>query len=179
MRNGFSLVELLVTMVILAIAASMAMVLSGASGHRSLRQQMYKLQGEIELASEEAWARNQTLGLNFKPSAQGLWQYRWLVLHSANKWQPLSNAIESLSDGEITLPIELQFYDGFYKSDTKSASGEGGLKPQLAFFNNGETSEIRMIAQLNELKLELTISSLGLSQLSDSLRPMDDEQYAQ
>lgn len=78
--NGFTLIELLVTMTILALVASIAFVAGGDNPKRQLRSQLDQLRGQIELAGEEAQARNLTLALALVQYNTEQLQSQWLYL---------------------------------------------------------------------------------------------------
>ncbi|WP_345531426.1 GspH/FimT family pseudopilin [Viridibacterium curvum] len=82
--NGFTLIELMVVMVIVGIAASLAAVNLGVLDRQSANDELQRLQYVLQFASERAAVRGTPIQVEFLPGS-----YRFSKLDTGGKWQLL------------------------------------------------------------------------------------------
>lgn len=86
LRNGFTLIEILIVMLIISIVSSIAVLTITHNQNKNLDYLAMQLTRLISLAEEEAMLRPATLGLAFTPTTFQLYEYQ----KNKKKWQPLT-----------------------------------------------------------------------------------------
>jgi general secretion pathway protein H len=88
MRNaGFTLVEVLVVLAIVAIAAGVAAVAYDGSDRDRVIREARRFAGALEHAAARAQARSETLGAS---AEEGTWRF-WKRDADSGRWQPLAD----------------------------------------------------------------------------------------
>lgn len=194
---GFTLIELLVTMTVLALIASIAFVAGGDNPKRQLRSQLDLLRGKIELAGEEAQARNLTLALALVQYNTEQLQSQWLYLdHGDSKqpnrlnkhneaniattgkttWHDLRKLSASINYNEPpasdllsnTLLLAGLSFDNKQALDFKTnASITQASQPVVVFFSTGQSSGASLLFSYEQQKYQLLVNNLGRSDIID------------
>jgi len=167
--NGFTLIEILVTLVLIGIVMGIALLRLNINNIDSrLQQESARLARIMELADQEAVLQAREIGLYFKKNA-----YQFLVLESDNKWQelddPLLKAHEIPEDIDVKLTV-----DGEINLDSSFTSQEP--RPQIVFSSSGEWTQFEIVLSANEnpqlawLISNLETGQLQVERLSDGTR---------
>jgi len=132
--RGFTLIEMMVVVVILAVmAATVALSLAGAGGERQLERDAQRLRALVSYACERAELTGRPIGLSLLASGFVFSE------HLRTEWKPLA-------DGELrprkwtTGTIAHLSRDGVAVAVGTSAPDE----PQLACFSSGELTPFRL-----------------------------------
>ncbi|HYW03036.1 MAG TPA: type II secretion system minor pseudopilin GspH [Gammaproteobacteria bacterium] len=140
-QRGFTLIEILVVMVIIAIITTVA-VLSLGNGNRDrlVKQEAQRLTAVLDVASQDAVIQSTQYGLRVAGDGYG-----FLELHD-QKWRPVSGeaalAHHSLPGGvRMDLSVE--------GLAAKLTSGEQDRRPQVLVLSSGEMTpfQVRISAQ--------------------------------
>jgi general secretion pathway protein H len=132
--RGFSLIEILVVLVILAVlAGAVSLALAGAGGERALTREAERTQALIAYACERAELVSGNIGVSFSRSGyrfshieQEVWvPYRDGELR-ARRWPPVMSA--NLARDEVPVPLGEAFPE----------------RPQLLCFASGELTPFRL-----------------------------------
>ena len=101
-RAGFTLLEILVVLVILSIAAGVAIVALGSDSRATLRREAQRFGGALEYAASRAQMRNETLGVD----AAGRTVRFWRRDAEAGTWSMLSDD-DVLAARALPEPLQL------------------------------------------------------------------------
>lgn len=143
-HRGFSLVELLVVVLVVGLAISLAVLAVGDGAHAyDTRWVAGKLRSTIELAAEEATLSGNNLALGFLHSDTGQsWHYRWYRQTGA-AWLPINNDKVFRS---VVLPENIDI--AIASAEELSALGldDSAMvnKPQIYFFAGGEITPFQL-----------------------------------
>jgi len=168
LHRGFTLIEILVTLVIIGVLSGMAVLSFSQNPVQTLRHEAKRLMVLIEVASEEAIIQGQELALSFDSD-----RYQLLQFDAEDRvWQPFKDK----TYGEYQLPeaIEVIYQpegDEFATALAERADqfrnlnrGNGYL-PMLLLLSSGESSGFRIIFQHSSSDLVVSIHGDGLGTL--------------
>jgi general secretion pathway protein H len=143
--KGFTLVEILVVVVIMAFVISIAVLSVGTAGRDSqLDEESRRLDGLIGLLHDRAALEGRDFGLRIEPSA-----YEFLSYDTArDRWVPLSRDGEfrrrSLPKG-VSFQLELDSQQVVLKPiDPNLSSDADEARPQIAVAASGEGTPFRL-----------------------------------
>ncbi len=169
-RGGFSLIELLVVAVIIAVFAGAAVLSLGVLGNdRGIEREVFRLRTLLELLREEAVMQNRDYGVLFSETGYRFYIYdlqRLLLfepiddrfLSSRQLQEPLSLGLR-LEDRDISLDIEFE-PEALEEPEPQVvllASGE--MTPfEVAFYRELNGGQIRLSAELDG---SLEVSAVG------------------
>lgn len=136
LQPGFTLLEVMVTLVLMGIFAGFAMLsLRGSDESDRLGQEVQRLRVLLELNRDEALLRSEQRGIRFTETGYGFMQ-----LSDAGEWQPIADSdykqVHELPPG-ITLALRV---------DNRSldlAKAPAQL-PQVLLLSSGETTEFEV-----------------------------------
>jgi general secretion pathway protein H len=180
--KGFTLIEMLLVIVVMAIMASLMLASISDNPLRQLEREAQRLQASLKMAADEAVLQSRELGLALTTdplTGEPGYQFVWLDFNtdeSANnpvsasgKWQPLINSPLSfypLSDN-ITIGIELLLElrgDQFsLQIDRLQSASDSQLKPGLLLFSNGETTPFELTVSSTKVEQVVVLTSDGLT----------------
>jgi len=90
-KNGFTLIEVMVVLIIIGIVTTFAVLAIGDAGQgRRIQAFASKLTHTIQLAQEQAILQHTVIGLQF--SSNGYQFYRYDKSQQKNQWQPLTTS---------------------------------------------------------------------------------------
>jgi general secretion pathway protein H len=150
-RQGFTLLELLVVMLLLGIVLSIAVINIGDQRHEELRFESQRLYQVIRLAHEEAILNQEVLAIRFYPHG---YEFQLLV---EEDWQAVNTPDYMLRhELDEVFVFELE-QDGI----GVSLDGEDGGRVMLS--SSGEMTPFTLILKLDDdsLSYQLTGSLMG------------------
>jgi general secretion pathway protein H len=169
-RGGFSLIELLVVAVIIAVFAGAAVLSLGVLGNdRGIEREVFRLRTLLELLREEAVMQNRDYGVLFSETGYRFYIYDlqrllWFepiddrFLSARQLQEPLSLGLR-LEDRDISLDIEFE-PEALEEPEPQVvllASGE--MTPfEVAFYRELNGGQIRLSAELDG---SLEVSAVG------------------
>jgi general secretion pathway protein H len=151
--HGFTLLELLVTLVIIGIIVSLATLSLGNNEARQVQQEVDRLSALIELAKEEALFNAQELGISF-------WQNGYAFSHLEDQqWVPV------VGDNELrprTLPEGLSM--ALYLEGLEAAlsrTPQQRKRPHVFIMSSGEITPFQVTIGAGDTYVTLTADALG------------------
>ena len=137
--HGFTLLELMIVIVIIAILFSFAtLTIRSSSPEDSIKEEAQRLNRLIELVLEEAILKNTEYGLEFKQNS-----YQFLT-YTGDEWQTISDdkllRQRELPD-EMEIELAIEQTDVIIKETTEATNEDGEkeeLKPQVFLLSSEE-----------------------------------------
>lgn len=156
-RAGFTLIEMLVAIAILAVIAGVLVMTAASSGtDPRLRLEAERLQARIDLACERAELTGRDIGLHIGTDMYGFSQRRGDQIEMQTK-APLA---------PYTLPKDM----ALNVPDSELATGLGN-KPQMSCFSSGERTPLTLILEAGsrDPRYRLLIDAAGTSHIQRQL----------
>lgn len=164
--GGFTLIELMVVLVIVATLASLMVIGAGDNAARKLQREAEGLAALLNLAADEAVMQGIELGLFIDGSG-----YRFLLLDpESGVWEEIKE--KPLQRHQFEQPYQLQFeLDGERLDEqqrsriqqlAKSAGGDQPT-PLLLLLSSGEVTPFRLTLRLQGKEVEAELHSDGLN----------------
>ena len=145
LRNrGFTLVEILVVVVIMAIVVSLAILSIGTTGRDSqLDEETRRIQGLIDILHERAILEGRDFGLRIEPTAYEFAVYdtnrdRWLTMNDESEFRH-----RNLPNG-VTFELQLDSVAVVLKPVDKNLNDGPPPAPQVAIAASGEGTPFRL-----------------------------------
>lgn len=154
-RRGFTLIEVLVVIVIVAImSATVAISFNGGDRDRRLRAEVLRIAGLLELTRNQAIQRNEEWGLFVEESTFSFATFdeesrEWVAWEQ----RPLKETTLENMRLELRVDDQVQLPDNY----------DEGEVPDLVFFSSGESQKYDLRVQPEWETRAWTISSDGLS----------------
>jgi general secretion pathway protein H len=164
--KGFTLVEILVVVVIMAVVISLAILSIGTTGRDSqLDQEGRRVQALIDLLHERAVLEGRDFGVHIEPNA-----YEFLVYDTIrDQWHKFDEENEfrhrDLPKG-VSFQLQLDQQTVVLKATDKSLSGGAPSQPQLAIAASGEGTPFRLILQRETTQAKATVAGDAMGKLS-------------
>jgi general secretion pathway protein H len=142
--KGFTLVEILVVIVIMAIVISLAVLSIGTTGRDAqLDEESRRIEGLVGLLHERALLEGRDFGLRIEPAA-----YEFVVYDSRrDRWVPLDQEHEfrrrALPKG-VSFQLELDSRIVVIKPMDRNLTSDATPPPQLAIAASGEGTPFRL-----------------------------------
>jgi general secretion pathway protein H len=143
--KGFTLIEILVVVVIMAIAVSLAVLSVGVTGRDSqLDEESRRIEGLVGLLHERALLEGRDFGLRIEPAAYEFVVYeprrdRWMTLNQEHEFRhrnlPMGLSFQLQLDSQI---VVIKPIDRNLKSDVAPPG------PQIAIAASGEGTPFRL-----------------------------------
>jgi general secretion pathway protein H len=145
LRNrGFTLVEILVVVVIMAIMVSLAVLSMGTTGRDSqLDEETRRIEGLVDILHERALLEGRDFGLRIEPTAYEFAVYdpnrdRWLSMNDETEFRR-----RTLPKG-VTFQLELDSIAVVLKAPDTTVSDAARPPPQVAIAASGEGTPFRL-----------------------------------
>ena len=157
LEHGFTLIEILVTIAIIAVITSMSLILFNPPSDQRLKDESSKLRSLIQMASDEAILQGREIGLEFMQRG-----YRFLdfdpFLEVWNKREDDHIFRERYFSEEINFEIKLENNEIEIKSNKENKLQS--LFPHIILFSSGEISPflITLAGENTELIIEAKIN---------------------
>jgi general secretion pathway protein H len=164
--KGFTLVEILVVVVIMAVVISLAVLSIGTTGRDSqLDQEGRRVQALIDLLHERAVLEGRDFGMHIEPNAYDFLVYdtirdRWLKFDEENEYRH-----RDLPKG-VSFQLQLDQQTVVLKAADKSMSGGAPQQPQLAIAASGEGTPFRLILQRDTTQAQATVNGDAMGKVS-------------
>ena len=150
-QRGFTLIEILITVVIIGIAIGTATAMLRFSPQKLLDQETERLWQLFSLAQEQARTQGHVFGWQLSGN-----QYQFMVFDVADqRWLTVNESpLQSrMIDDRLEVDVELL---ASAKKQKKSASKfEKEQTPELLFFPNGESTPFKLVINLRDDALDL------------------------
>lgn len=132
---GFTLIELMVVLVVVALLISLVGLNIGGGGERrELEEVTRSLYLRMQAASEEAVVTNREIGLRFHDG-----RYRFVQLdRDRGQWAAIPAG--GLSGARLPEWIELDLITDSGEADALETEDDDELQPDLVFFSSGEST---------------------------------------
>jgi len=159
--TGFTLIEILVTIVIISIVLGIALLKIDVDNFESrLKQEIGRLSRVMELADQQAIYQSQDIGLYLKDDGYGFYSQ-----NEEKKWEPVDDSLlkkhEMPEDMEIIVSIE--------GADTSLLASSSKEKiPQIIFLSSGEWTIFEVVIahrDEDDLSYLLTNAETGLLEI--------------
>jgi general secretion pathway protein H len=165
--RGFTLVEILVVVVIMAIVISLTVLSVGVTGRdNQLDQETRRLEGLMDLLHERAVLEGRDFGVRIEPNAYEFVVYdnyrdRWLKFDDEGQYRhrdlPKGIAFQLQLDSQI---VVLKAVDRTFKSDTPPPP------PQLAIAASGEGTPFRLTLMRESTQARAAVDGDAMGKLS-------------
>ncbi|MBF0424046.1 MAG: type II secretion system minor pseudopilin GspH [Magnetococcales bacterium] len=161
-EGGFTLLELLVVMTIIAVMTSMVMMVRSVPGaDKKAEEEGKRLKVLISLAGEEAILTSREIGMQIYQEG-----YVFLVRADDGKWQNLSDKILKKRAFPAGFHVELALEN---RQVILPGEGDRDRKPQLVFGTTGESIPFKLVLHgLNGYHMTLSGNGRGGMQLQRS-----------
>jgi general secretion pathway protein H len=168
MRNkGFTLVEILVVVVIMAVVISLAVLSVSATGRDSqLDEESRRIEGLVGLLHDRALLEGRDFGLRIEPGAYEFVVYdprrnRWLMMDQEREYRH-----RELPKG-ISFQLQLDSQTVVLKPIDRNLSGDSPPpNPQVAIAASGEGTPFRLILQRDATQASATVDGDALGKVS-------------
>jgi general secretion pathway protein H len=168
--HGFTLVEILVVVVIMAVVVSLAVLSMGVTGRDAgLDDETRRIEGLIGLLHERALLEGRDFGLRLEPAAYGFVVYepfkdQWLPLDQEHEFRhrdlPKGLSFELQLDSQT---VVLKPVDKTFSTDR---SHQAQAPPQVAIAASGEGTPFRLTLTRDQTKTRATVIGDALGKVS-------------
>jgi general secretion pathway protein H len=164
--NGFTLVEILVVVVIMAIVISLAVLSMGVTGRDSqLDEESRRIEGLVGLLHERALLEGRDFGLRVEPTA-----YEFVVYVPArDRWERMNQEREfrhrQLPTG-ISFQLQLDSQTVVIKPVDANLSTDLLPNPQIAIAASGEGTPFRLTLQREATKAQASVDGDAFGKIS-------------
>lgn len=161
--RGFTLIEILVTVVVIGVVIGMATLAIGDRGAVLLKEETQRLTALIRLTQEEAILQSQDLGMGFWDNGYAFFKLTDKVDEERKPiWDPLQDDIlrqRNLPEG-MEFDLTLEGLDIVMKAIPVK-------RPQVFFMSSGEITPFTLDIALDD-RISLELSSDGLGSIEQS-----------
>jgi general secretion pathway protein H len=164
--KGFTLVEILVVIVIMAVVISITVLSVSSTGRDSqLDEESRRIEGLVGLLHERALLEGRDFGLRIEPAA-----YEFVVYDSRrDRWMMLDQEREfrhrDLPKG-ITFQLQLDSHTVVIKAIDRNLSSGDQPNPQVAIAASGEGTPFRLTLQRDATQAKASVDGDALGKIS-------------
>lgn len=162
--KGFSLIELLVVMAIVAIVTASVTLINSSSSAKYINKQGDQLFAQMQFAMDEALMKNTAVGFLIEQDKDELTlskRFRWqsdkgIDLETRDRhWENIKGYIsKGALEEDLSWDITVEDASLEDSLDRLLLDDEAPPQPQIVFFPNGDVSQFEMILTLSEEALE-------------------------
>ena len=170
MSRGFTLVEILVVVVIMAIVISLAVLSIGVTGRDAgLDEETRRIEGLMQLLHERALLEGRDFGMRLEPAAYGFVVYdpfkdQWLPLDQEHEFRhrdlPKGLSFELQLDSQV---VVLKPVDKTFSTDQ---SRQAQQAPQVAIAASGEGTPFRLKLTRDQTRTSASVIGDALGKVS-------------
>jgi general secretion pathway protein H len=164
--KGFTLVEILVVIVIMAVVISVTVLSVSSTGRDSqLDEESRRIEGLVGLLHERALLEGRDFGLRIEPAAYEFVVYdprrdRWMMLDQEREFRH-----RDLPRG-ITFQLQLDSQTVVIKAIDRNLSGGDQPNPQVAIAASGEGTPFRLTLQRDATQAKASVDGDALGKIS-------------
>ncbi len=164
--KGFTLVEILVVIVIMAVVISITVLSVSSTGRDSqLDEESRRIEGLVGLLHERALLEGRDFGLRIEPAAYEFVVYdprrdRWMMLDQEREFRH-----RDLPKG-ITFQLQLDSQTVVIKPIDRNLSSGDQPNPQVAIAASGEGTPFRLTLQRNATQAKASVDGDALGKIS-------------
>jgi general secretion pathway protein H len=164
--KGFTLVEILVVIVIMAVVISLAVLSVGVTGRDSqLDEESRRIEGLVGLLHERALLEGRDFGLRIEPKAYEFVVYdprhdRWVMLDQEREFRH-----RDLPNG-ITFQLQLDSQTVVIKPIDRELAGRLPPNPQVAIAASGEGTPFRLTLLRDGTQAKASVDGDALGKVS-------------
>ena len=164
--KGFTLVEILVVIVIMAVVISITVLSVSSTGRDSqLDEESRRIEGLIGLLHERALLEGRDFGLRIEPAAYEFVVYdprrdRWMMLDQEREFRH-----RELPKG-ITFQLQLDSHTVVIKPIDRNLASGDQPNPQLAIAASGEGTPFRLTLQRDATQAKASVDGDALGKIS-------------
>jgi general secretion pathway protein H len=164
--KGFTLVEILVVLVIMAVVISLAVLSVNATGRDSqLDEESRRLQGLVGLLHDRALLEGRDFGLRIEPTAYEFVVYdprrdRWMMLNQEQEYRH-----RELPKG-ISFQLQLDSQTVVLKPIDRSLSNDAPPPPQVAIAASGEGTPFRLTLLRDATQAKASVDGDALGKIT-------------
>ncbi len=164
--RGFTLIEILVVLVIMAIVISLAVLSVNVTGRDTqVDQESQRIEGLLEMLHERALIEGHDFGLRLEPTA-----YEFLAYDTRrNLWVPLDQEREfrrrTLAPG-LSFLLELDSRQVVLEAKDPNLTTDTPPPPQLAIAASGDSTPFRITLLRNDTQARALVSGDSLGRLT-------------
>lgn len=164
--KGFTLVEILVVMLIIAVIISLAVLSVSSTGRDSqLDAESRRIEGLVDLLHERALLEGRDFGLRIEPAAYEFVAYdarrnRWLMMDQDNEFRH-----RELPKG-ISFQLQLDSQTVVIKTIDRNLSNGDPPGPQIAIAASGEGTPFRLILLRDATHAKAVVDGDALGKVS-------------
>jgi len=164
--KGFTLVEILVVIVIMAVVISVTVLSVSSTGRDSqLDEESRRIEGLVGLLHERALLEGRDFGLRIEPAAYEFVVYdprrdRWMMLDQEREFRH-----RDLPKG-ITFQLQLESQTVVIKAIDRNLTGGDPPGPQVAIAASGEGTPFRLTLQRQATQAKASVDGDALGKIS-------------
>ncbi|MEA3160512.1 MAG: ral secretion pathway protein [Gammaproteobacteria bacterium] len=164
--KGFTLVEILVVIVIMAVVISITVLSVSSTGRDSqLDEESRRIEGLVGLLHERALLEGRDFGLRIEPAAYEFVVYdprrdRWMMLDQEREFRH-----RDLPKG-ITFQLQLDSHTVVIKPIDRNLASGDQPNPQLAIAASGEGTPFRLTLQRDATQAKASVDGDALGKIS-------------
>jgi general secretion pathway protein H len=164
--KGFTLVEILVVIVIMAVVISITVLSVSSTGRDSqLDEESRRIEGLVGLLHERALLEGRDFGLRIEPAAYEFVVYdprrdRWMMLEQEREFRH-----RDLPKG-ITFQLQLDSHTVVIKAIDRNLTGGDPPGPQVAIAASGEGTPFRLTLQRDATQAKASVDGDALGKIS-------------